>query len=154
MQREDFDSFLEERFDHIRGVLASKGAEYVPEDLVEEEQSRFHNFYIAAAFNSETPERALWGMLTKHLVSLSDMVQSESTDTPLYIWEEKITDAVNYLLLLHAMVEWHSGGVVRSIGNSDQMAINLELTPTPPIHYNFSDAPHTEKYFPAGSNEN
>lgn len=131
MKREDFDAFLEERFDHIRAVLASKGAEYVPEEEnVEggvEEQSRFHNFYIAAAFNSETPERALWGMLTKHLVSLSDLVQMESADTPLYIWDEKLTDAINYLLLLHAMVAWHNAAKADAAENNNQFLIGLEM---------------------------
>lgn len=102
MQQEDFDAFLEDRFDHIRSVLAHKGSEYVAD-----EPSRFHNFNTAAAFNDETPERALWGMLTKHLVSLSDMVKAESTDHPGYIWDEKIGDAINYLLLLWGMTSYH-----------------------------------------------
>lgn len=103
MDQYELEVFLEERFDQIRSVLAHKGSEYVPED----DLNRFHNFNTAAAFNNETPERALWGMLTKHLVSLSDMVQEESVNYPAYVWDEKLGDAVNYLLLLWAMTQHH-----------------------------------------------
>lgn len=50
-----------------------------------------------------TPKQALLGMLSKHLISVSDMCVSGSYSKQL--WTEKITDSINYLLLLKAMVE-------------------------------------------------
>ncbi len=58
---------------------------------------------MAAGFQGITPEKALWGMATKHLVSISDMV-SQGRDYSEDVWDEKIGDAINYLILLRAMV--------------------------------------------------
>ena len=44
------------------------------------------------------------GMLSKHLISVSDMC----TDERQYAkeqWDEKITDSINYFLILRAIVE-------------------------------------------------
>lgn len=103
MDHKTFDAYLEEKFDTIRMTLGLKGMEYVPD----EGGSRFHNFDIAAAFNDESPEKALWGMLTKHLVSIADMVKVDPTKHAMEVWDEKIGDALNYLLLLNGMVKDH-----------------------------------------------
>ena len=52
----------------------------------------------------ETPEQALYGFMLKHLVSLSDMVQSGKA-YPEALFEEKITDIENYLLLLLGLLK-------------------------------------------------
>lgn len=100
MNAEEFDTFLEETFERIRLVLASKGNEYVANDA----KSRFHNFDISAAFKSESSEQALWGFVTKQLVSLSDMVKCDSTSYPIDLWDEKLGDVINYMILLRGIV--------------------------------------------------
>jgi hypothetical protein len=100
MNAEEFDIFLEETFERIRLVLASKGNEYVANDA----KSRFHNFDISAAFKSESSEQALWGFVTKQLVSLSDMVKCDSTSYPIDLWDEKLGDVINYMILLRGIV--------------------------------------------------
>lgn len=77
-------------------ILCKKAAEYATDD-------RLHNFKIAAALEQITPIQALAGMMSKHTVSVYDMCMS-SQDYPIELWEEKITDHINYLLLLNAMV--------------------------------------------------
>ncbi len=67
------------------------------------DEDRLHNFKVAAAFNSQTPEQACWGFLTKHLVSLADMVAS-GKEYNFGAWDEKIGDALNYLFLLDAII--------------------------------------------------
>ena len=63
----------------------------------------------AAALQHTTPERALAGMLAKHIVSLYDMCFDNSADYGMSTWDEKITDSLNYLFLLKAIVkEGHS----------------------------------------------
>ncbi|WP_243126686.1 hypothetical protein [Anaerotruncus sp. 1XD42-93] len=52
-----------------------------------------------------TPERALAGMLAKHIVSLYDMCFDGDTDYGIGTWNEKITDSLNYLFLLKAIVK-------------------------------------------------
>ena len=51
-----------------------------------------------------TPKVALMGMLVKHYVSLMDMCMDKG-DYPMEKWSEKITDSINYLLILRAVVE-------------------------------------------------
>ncbi|UVK64018.1 hypothetical protein SEA_VARDY_53 [Gordonia phage Vardy] len=102
MQNEQFNHLVETTLNDIRQILYVKGIEYVPGG---EEQDRFHNFEISAAFNQQRSTEALWGFLTKHLVSLSDMVKVESTDHTMEKWEEKIHDAIIYLILLKGIVK-------------------------------------------------
>ena len=52
-----------------------------------------------------TPQRALAGMLAKHIVSLYDMCFDEEAVYPMDTWNEKITDSLNYLFLLKAIVK-------------------------------------------------
>ena len=48
-------------------------------------------------------------MLAKHIVSLYDMCFDDSADYGMSTWDEKITDSLNYLFLLKAIVkEGHS----------------------------------------------
>ena len=49
--------------------------------------------------------RALAGMLAKHIVSLYDMCFDEEAVYPMDTWNEKITDSLNYLFLLKAIVK-------------------------------------------------
>lgn len=51
------------------------------------------------------PKRALSGMMAKHIVSLYDMCYDDRTKYNMEIWNEKITDSLNYLFLLKAIVE-------------------------------------------------
>ena len=62
-------------------------------------------FKAAAALQHTTPQRALAGMLAKHIVSLYDMCFAEETVYPMDTWDEKITDSLNYLFLLKAIVK-------------------------------------------------
>lgn len=101
MDSQTFDAFLDDTLAKVRELLASKGAEYVPGT---EEVSRFHNFEKSAALNEESLEEALWGFVTKHIVSLSDMVRVDSTDHSLAAWDEKIGDVINYMILLKGIV--------------------------------------------------
>lgn len=43
-------------------------------------------------------------MLSKHLVSISDMCV-DGREYSVERWTEKITDSINYLLILRAMIE-------------------------------------------------
>ena len=66
---------------------------------------QFIAFKAAAALQHTTPQRALAGMLAKHIVSLYDMCFAEETVYPMDTWDEKITDSLNYLFLLKAIVK-------------------------------------------------
>ena len=97
MTAERFEQIMEDQFQRCRQVLIVKAKEYATED-------RLHNFRVAAALQSCTELQALAGMMAKHTVSVYDMTR-DGKPHPLELWEEKITDSINYLLLLRAMVE-------------------------------------------------
>jgi hypothetical protein len=105
----EFDDILKERLKKTETVLAAKAREYATDD------NRYHNFFRAAALQGCTPEQALMGMLSKHLVSVLDMVDATAAKN----WEawpgkriidEKIGDSINYLILLEALLTRRSRG--------------------------------------------
>lgn len=101
MTDKQFQDVLHDRLDAIQEVLANKAKEYSRGD-------RLHNFKRAGEAMRQTPERALMGMLMKHLVSLFDMVDDIDAKTQPWTtaaWEEKIGDSINYLILLEALVK-------------------------------------------------
>ena len=101
MTNEDFDKLLDRRLEKTREVLGKKGEEYASD------VDRLHNFKAAGRMDGESPEKALWGMLKKHLVSVMDMangITSPIKCTDEYI-DEKIGDTINYFILLEARLK-------------------------------------------------
>lgn len=96
MNTTTFERLFEEQVNRSRSILVSKAKEYATED-------RLHNFKVAATLEGKTPEQALAGMMAKHTVSIYDMAESGRT-YPIELWQEKITDHINYLFLLNAIV--------------------------------------------------
>lgn len=95
----DFKKIVRARQSYTQKTLVIKGAEY------SRNNDRLHNFYQAAAMNGETPAKSLWGMLTKHIISIKDMI--DDTDKNIYPTEaqinEKIGDVINYMHLLECI---------------------------------------------------
>lgn len=96
MTAEKFDQLFDEQIERSRRVLCAKAKEYATFD-------RLHNFKVAAALMDKSTEKALSGMMAKHTISVYDMCESGDA-YPIELWEEKITDHINYLLLLNAVV--------------------------------------------------
>lgn len=92
----EFEALFDAVTDDLRNTLFSKAKEYASDG------DRMHNFKRAGAMNQETPEQALWGMNTKHIVSLMDMIDSEKS-YPEAVWREKLVDYLNYGILLWAL---------------------------------------------------
>ena len=78
--------------------------EYAPEAMSNVEIDRLAHFKKAATLMRTTPKIALMGMLVKHYISIMDMSMDDK-DYPVEQWSEKITDSINYLLILRAIVE-------------------------------------------------
>ena len=95
MTSAQFDQVIEDQFQRCRQLLSQKAGEYARGD-------RLSNFKKAANLTGYTPVTALWGMAVKHIVSIADYVNDyEMGDVhTLPQWDEKIHDAINYLLLL------------------------------------------------------
>lgn len=96
-----FEEVVENRLGKIREIMLIKGKEYRRGGNV------YHNFDRAAAMNNQTREKALWGMASKHIVSILDIVDDlDSGKVPSQeMIEEKFTDAMNYLLLLEGALK-------------------------------------------------
>ena len=97
MTQAKLNELIEQQFDICRGLLQAKGKEYVFDE------DRLLVFKKAGAIQSETPAQALCGMFAKHVVSIFDMC-AEKTNFSDEKWNEKLTDAINYLLLLKGVV--------------------------------------------------
>jgi len=76
---------------------------------------KLHNFKRAASMLQCTPEKALVGMWTKHIISILDIVDKIDSDKNIVltklILEEKIGDAMIYLALLEGIIKERYGWV-------------------------------------------
>lgn len=98
MTVENFNMIVKEQLARCESLLIDKGREYALG------ADRLAAFKKAAAFQNTTQAEAALGMMVKHLVSVSDMIQSHEHFT-ISRWDEKITDSINYLLILRAIIE-------------------------------------------------
>lgn len=103
----EFSEVVDERINKIIDTLQEKGIEYSGDG------DRFHNFKVAGRIIGVTPEKALQGMMLKHIVSVFDLIDWTETDDGRITTElidEKIGDAINYLILLEGMLKQRRGG--------------------------------------------
>ena len=101
---DDYETAVRSQIEHCWKLLFSKRKEYATADP-------FHNFKRAADLQGITKEQALIGMMDKHVISVHDMVNeaAEGADFSADKWREKISDNINYLLILWAMVSMEGG---------------------------------------------
>lgn len=97
MNYQDFNKLVEEQFGICRAILETKGKEYAP-DM----SDRLSAFKTASSVLHKTPIQALTGQMSKHTISLYELAELDCKDKEL--WLEKITDSMNYLLLLKALI--------------------------------------------------
>jgi len=112
MKPENFQILLEERIKKIRDTVKVKGDGY------RSDVDQFHNFKRAGEMQHISPEKALIGMWTKHVISILDIVNEieykcgtnlncfPAFDSEEYmkIVEEKIGDGIVYLFLLEGVI--------------------------------------------------
>lgn len=100
MKHDTFIDSVNRMLGYCCDLLLVKSGEYA-----ENNADRLAAFKQAAALERTTPQRALFGMVAKHLVSLQNMSDRKIKDYPLERWNEKIGDTINYLLLLKGLVD-------------------------------------------------
>lgn len=101
MKSEDFDKLVEARLGFCARILQIKAGEYATTD-------RLHNFKVAASLQDVEPETALLGMWAKHIVSIVDIVNKVERTGKVpdrSLLKEKLTDIINYALLLEGLIE-------------------------------------------------
>lgn len=95
MTADEIAKVIEARIQKVRAVLTVKAGEYATDD-------RLHNFKTASSELGGCPTEACWGYLKKHLISIRDMALGVRPSSPMSL-DEKITDAIVYLLLMEAL---------------------------------------------------
>ncbi len=114
MEFSDFDRLVEYVVEkRIKGVMCEKSAEYARGG------DKLYNFKRAAEVSGKTPLECLQGMKLKHDVSILDMLADECGDLTEHTkekWEEKISDDINYLILMLALLyEEHGWSLPESV---------------------------------------
>jgi len=104
MTDEQFDKIAMDQIQKCSRMLFIKNKEYSVNDM-----DRFYSFKLAAAMQGCSIKRALAGMMAKHTASIYSMCRGGDYD--LDQWVEKITDHINYLILLRGIIEEEKGNV-------------------------------------------
>lgn len=102
MTIERFNEIIQQQLRKTADLLTVKGNEYAPD------VDRLAAFKQAADLQQISVPEALGGMLAKHIVSIYQMLHDASLYTD-EKWDEKINDAINYLLLLKACIVEEEG---------------------------------------------
>ena len=92
-----FAEILGDQQHRIEETLLVKAGEYALDD------DRLSNFRNAAALTGQRMRDVCGGFMLKHTVSIYDML-GDDADFPFELWDEKITDHINYLILLRAII--------------------------------------------------
>ena len=102
MQPVNFKEMCRRRLNHcIDLMFGSKDKEYTRNN------DKFHAFKSAGLMDNEAPERSLWGMWKKQIVSIHDIINDIDAGKPLPPYAhiaEKISDNINYSLLLEGLI--------------------------------------------------
>jgi len=98
MNKIEFNKLVDERVKLIQSVLQKKGAEYANDKDV------FHNFEEGTKMSfHDTREMVAWEYMMKHMISIKDMISSKQSYSE-HMIREKFGDAINYLILMEAMM--------------------------------------------------
>lgn len=93
----EFDAIIKDQVEISQELLTQKRAEYFGG------VDRLHNFRVVSALTGQPMREVLGGMMAKHTASLYDLLYSGTTHDKT-LWDEKITDHINYLLILQAVL--------------------------------------------------
>lgn len=99
MNTQTFNTAIEDQIQRCKDTLIQKSDYGTDTD-------RLHNFQAYADLAGVTLEQACGGFLGKHIVSIYDLIRegAQGTASTRDIWDEKIGDAINYLLILSAII--------------------------------------------------
>lgn len=87
------------RLDLIKQTLNIKALEY------SRNANPFHNFDKGASRSGKEPEQVLFGFAEKHFISIDDIVNDLPHCPYPQVFEEKIQDAICYLILLEGLLK-------------------------------------------------
>jgi len=98
---EQFEEIVSRRAKLTWETLVKKGKEYATVDRA------MDSFHDQAQFSMhEQPTSVAWELMVKHLYSVRRLIKEYETDNKIpsqYMIDEKIGDAINYLILIEAL---------------------------------------------------
>lgn len=97
MKDSEFNRYINQQIERCQKILSHKSTLYASD------VDRLHNFDVASTLWGSNQIMALGGMLSKHTVRLFDMIQAPN-EVSIHDWDETITDHLNYLLILSAII--------------------------------------------------
>lgn len=90
-------STIHAQMEHCENILNDKFGDYG------NHEDPYWHFNRAAELLEQTPEQVLMTLFSKHLTCIVEMAKNPGASVYLR-WLEKLTDAINYLLILSSMV--------------------------------------------------
>jgi hypothetical protein len=101
MDRKQFEATsVPEILESCREIRESKGQDYDPELL--------RGYYKMAEELDLDPKKVLWIYAKKHILSIETFIRTNNLESEPV--ESRIYDLINYLLMLHAMIQEKSNG--------------------------------------------
>ena len=79
MTQKEFNDVVVSQTERCKSLLTAKGCEYAPKAAKGTSADRLAHFKKAAVVMNSTPKAALMGMLSKHLISVSDMCTDDKS---------------------------------------------------------------------------
>lgn len=133
MRTELFNKVIEAAVDRSLSMMARKNDEYSgntdydPKSKVNDD--RLRGCKSVAEIQGVNIFRAIGGLMAKHTSSVYDLIRNTESGevADLSIWQEKITDHINYLLLLEAAVRAQHDHTEENLANGedpDRGAVN------------------------------
>lgn len=137
MRTERFNSIIEAATDRSLNMLARKNdaysgnADYDVESQAKDD--RLRGIKTIASISGVTPWAALRGVMAKHTMSVYDLISDADLGevADLGIWQEKISDHINYLLMLEALVFEHQDEMDERMSESrpnDFVEVDLDMS--------------------------
>lgn len=106
MTSKEFESVFDSTIKRSHDVLIEKAKQYAVKDISED---RLRQFKVLAELEGKNSKEVLTSLMAKHTLSIFDLAR---TSASLEMWQEKITDHINYLILLEALI-WEEKGIER-----------------------------------------
>jgi hypothetical protein len=99
----DFEAISKRRVSQTEFTSVRKSKEYANSENNPNAKSRFYNFDEISKMNNNTPEQALWALMSKQLISVKELVECPDMDFTIEYLDEKMGDVDGYMKLLEAL---------------------------------------------------
>ena len=95
-----YNEIIDKQIEKCKSMICSKRAEYA------DDKTPTANFNRAGMLLKQKPTTGLAGVMAKHTISIYDMLYDHERGVEFSeeLWTEKITDNINYLLLLQVLL--------------------------------------------------